>query len=190
MADMTLKIVESNEIAAPSKEPQLVLELITPDVVDFLWTQMKPLVDELSEMSGGEFTTDYTYSKVKWGSTNLFYGYVVDDKDEYMKPDINISPVENKYRRIFNNKVKKEFAGYILLEFNPNDHIPPHVWQVVITPKFRNTNILELGQKYIEEEFVKIGAKEITMAALRHGWGKKVESMGFKETFTLYRKKI
>ena len=191
--DMTLKITEPSvvtETLIVPKEPQLVMESISPDMIDYLWHLMKPLVGELAERSLGEFTVDYTYAKVKWGSTNLFYGYIVEDKDKYMEANENVSPLENKYRRIFNSKTRKEFAGYVLVEFNPNEVKPPHIWQLAIIPKYQNTNILALGSKYIEDEFRKIGCKEITMTAIREGWHSKAPAMGFQETFTLYRKKL
>ena len=193
--EMTVKIVESPVVVESTpvvvnKEPQLVMELITPDMIDFLFHHIKPLVEEIAKTSLGEFTTDFTYAKIKWGSTNLFYGYVVDDVEAYNRLDETISPLENKYRRIFNSKVKKEFAGYVLVEFNPNETKPPHIWQLGILPKYQNTNILALGQKYVEAEFKKIGAKEITMSAIRAGWQEKAPQMGFQETFTLYRRKL
>ena len=193
--EMTLKIVETPVAveATPivNKEPQLVMELITPDMTDFLFHHIKPMVDEFIKASLNEhIATVDIYNKIKWGSVNLFYAYVVDDLAEYMKSDENISPLENKYRRIFNSKVKKEFAGYALVEFKLNETKPPHIEQSAILPKFQKTNILELGQKYIEEEFKRIGAKEIVASTIRAEMHDKMIQMGYVEAYTIYKKKL
>ena len=188
---MGLRIVEQAPVvAAVKKEPQLVLELITPDIVDFVFSMIKPMVDELAAQSQGEYTTDYTYAKIKFGAMSLFYGYIVDDKDEYLKADLKVNPLEQRMKRLFDDRIKKEFAGYLLIEYNPNEPKPPHIWQLSILPKFHNTNIFELGQTCLIEEFKKVGAKEITMASSRAGWHDLAIKMGFVETFTIYRKKF
>lgn len=193
MSTMELKIIEKPIEPVPvvvEKKHELIMELITPDVAAYLFPLAKPLIDDLAAKSLGEFTTDYTYAKIIWGSTQLFYGYIVEDKEEYLKVDEKVSPLENKYRRLFNSKVKKDFAGFVLIEFNPNDPKPPHIWQLAILPKYQNTNILELGQTAILGEFKNIGCKEITMSASRLGWQELAPKMGFVETFTIYRKKL
>ena len=159
MGNSELKIVEKpidTTTTVIVKKPELIMELISPDIVDYLFSLAKPLIDELAARSLGEFTTDFTYAKIKWGSTSFFYGFIVEDKDEYLKVDEKVSPMENKYRRLFNSKVKKEFAGFVLIEFNPNETKPPHIWMLSIVPKYQNTNILELGQNFKLEEFKKI----------------------------------
>ena len=191
MSNTELKIIEKSIEAVPvgvAKKPEFILELIPPDCANYLFPIIKPLVDDLAEKSLGEFTTAFTYSKVLFGAVQLWYGYVVDDKEEYLKVDEKVSPMENKYRRLFNSKVKKDFAGYILIEFNPNDPKPPHIWQIAILPKYQNTNIMELGQEALLKEFDAIGIKELTMSTSRAGWQDIAPKMGFVETFTIYRK--
>lgn len=191
MSNTELKVIEKpieTGLVVVEKKPEFILELIPPDCAVYLFPTIKTLVDDLAEKSLGEFTTALTYSKVLFGAVQLWYGYVVDDKEEYLKVDEKVSPMENKYRRLFNSKVKKDFAGYILIEFNPNDPKPPHIWQISILPKYQNTNIIQLGQEALLKEFDLIGIKELTMSTSRNGWQEIAPKMGFVETFTIYRK--
>lgn len=173
--DMTVKMAEVR------KEPQLVLDLVPNHVVDLVFPLMKPYAQDLAEKSLGEYTVYDVYMQARWGTSHLFLGYIVPDVEAYRSMDL--------MTRILDPKVEKEFAGYVLVKHSFNEKAP-HIWQAVIIPKYQGTNILEIGCKYLEEEFRKIGIGEVSMSSLRAGWHDTAAKLGFAETFTIYRKKL
>lgn len=182
--EMTLKLIEKSTETV-KKEPQLVMEIITPDIIDYLWHDMQPYV-EAECKNNGEYAPVDVYSKIKWGGTNLYFFYIVSDLDSYYKGMDKKSPA-GKYQRLFDGNTKKDFAGYVLVDFNLQDKKPPAIWQAVVAPKYENHNVYELGFKYLEKEFKELGMKYITMSGLRKDVHDKAMAMGFKEMHTVYK---
>lgn len=177
--DMTVKVIDPTEV---KKDPQLVLVLVQPLAFDAVMARMKTLAEEMAEKSGGEYSLYTTYLQCKWGTTQLYYGYVVQDIEAFKKL--------NEFEQHMNPNIEREFVGYVIISHKLDTNIPPHIWQASIIPKYYGTNVFELGVKEIEKVLRSWGAKEYTMSSPRSGWQDKAVKMGFNETFTIYRHKL
>ena len=178
--DTTIKTEVVEEV---KKQPELILEEIPPSIFNYptVYPLMQTLAKEMADASLGEYTLQDTMLCIKFNPSILYYAYVVPDKEVYLGFDHT--------RRVTDPKIEREFAGYALVTFNGN--APPHIWQAAIIPKYYHTNVLDNGFKALLKDLVgKFQPKEITMSALREGWEDKAKGMGFKSTFTVYRKKI
>lgn len=152
-------------MAQPESGPQFSMELITfssREVLDRHWETIKPYVAELADASAGEYDPYFVYLDLFSGRSQLYIGYLIEADGS------------------------KTFVGYALMRLDPG---ACHLWQVYILEKHRHTNILQMGAEFIEREVRNIGAKHITFSTLRE-WGDAVEKMGFKRTYTLYRKEL
>jgi hypothetical protein len=49
---------------------------------------------------------------------------------------------------------------------------------------------MELGLNFICEQAKKIGAAYLSFSSNRKGWERVAKSFGFKETYTIYRKRL
>lgn len=142
---------------------QLKIEL-TPcrpkSALDETWKAIGPYVEEIAKQSAGEYDPYYVYLELYSERAVLFMGYLDDPA--------------------------KTFVGYIILKLDP---MSVHLWHVYIVPQYRHTNILDIGAAFIEKEVRKMGAKSMTFSATRE-WEGMIERIGFKRTFTIYRKEL
>lgn len=177
MAEMTLKIVETAQAGNIVKEPQLVIEEIPPfkPMVDTIWPLVSKHIEELAKNSLGEFELSDVYVNLCENSrTSILIGSMINDQEAYRKGE----------------KVDKKFAGFVVVRMDPPSH-SYHIWLVHIQPEFRNTNVFEIGYKWIEENIKKYGFKHVTISAFKDtGIGTLIDKIGFKETFTIYRKEL
>lgn len=124
---------------------------------------VKPYVEELAKVSGGEYTAYEVGHAIMHGAAHLYMGFLVDPGTQ-----------------------TKTFVGYMIVRYEPRSI---HIWQAYILPQYRNTNLLQLGADYFEEEVKKMGGAHISFSTTKE-WGPTIEQMGFRQTFIIYRKDL
>ncbi|NKE69905.1 hypothetical protein [Candidatus Manganitrophus noduliformans] len=147
----------------PPESPQLHIELAVTfpkDKFDAIWSEIKPFVEELAAASAGEYDAYSVAHALLFGTAHLYVGRLTNPA--------------------------RTFVGYLLIRYEPQSC---HIWQAYIAPEFRKTNVFQMGADYIEREFKKMGAKQITFSATRE-WGEVIEKMGFTRTYTIWRKSL
>lgn len=160
---------------APPKKQKLVLKAAPPysPMINMIWPTIKPFVQELADASFGEFTVWDTWLRIFYGPYVLYAGYIVDDIDAYNagKP------------------YTETFAGYLIILYDKESK-GVHIWQAFILPQFRGVELLKEGYSEIEKEFSKMGSPYMSVSASRKDWHDFLRSIGYTETYTVYRKAV
>lgn len=210
MPDNTIiEIAPPIPIAEVKKDsPQLVLEQVDrsfrPAVAEAI-EKIEPYAKEIADASLGEYNITHVKLEILDGFVDLFMGYVVSDGEAYTyvqkylnanqdtraEMDKDIQKAKDMAERF--KKMSKDFAGYMLIRHPHYDARDPafHIWNVYVLPKYRNTNILDIGFEWLKENYFKLmSAKELSMTASRSSMGDFAKKFGFVESFTIYRAKL
>lgn len=189
--DMTIKPVETKQPAVETHghaslpeepKPQIAIGLIpclNSYFVEKAWSVILPIVKDFAEKSQGEYNIYKVYRDIFYGGAHLYMAYVTTEQVTN----------ENRQKILMDcmDNPSKNFAGYILVRPDPES---VHLWQAYIVPEYQNTNVRELGFKYIEEQMKQIGAPYMTFSSLRNEWALMCKKYGFEEVYTVYRKKM
>lgn len=144
------------------------------------WDIIRPQVEELANKSLGEYGAYHVHESIKGGRADLFMGYI----DKTGKAN------SGNFQELFIECLQKgldSYFGYIILRY---DQDSVHIWQSYIRPEYQNTNVLEKGLGFIEDQMSRYSVKYLTFSSPRAGWGKLAEKLGFTELYTIYRKEL
>lgn len=188
--------------------PQLVLEQVDrgfrPAVADAI-SKIEPYAKEIADASMGEYNITHVKLEILDGYVDLFMGYVVSDGEAYTyvqkylnsnleeraEMDKDVQKAKELAERF--KKMTKDFAGYVLIKHPHYDARDPafHIWNVYVLPKYRNTNVLEIGFAWLKENYFKaMSVKEISMTTSEKGMIEIAKKIGFIETYTTLRMKL
>lgn len=165
------------------RDPQFIMGLIpclNRTFIDRVWPVIRSGIQELSQLSHGEWEPYRVWKEVYGGSMHLYMAYA-DRSGESIDP--------KRFQEIFVAKLNEphqDFAGFAIVQFFET---AAHVFAVYIMPQFRQTNLWPLGMKFIEDQIKGIGAPYISVSTgLEHKGS--LERHGYANVHTTYRKKL
>lgn len=164
------KVKKSGWVIEKPINPFISLDMDDPEPA---WRKIVTYVDELAAASKENFTTLRVREDLLMGIATLHIGYLVDDIEAYNAKQ----------------PCKKEFAGYVIVQVSIRENAY-HVWQVYILPKFRNTDLLNFGNDYLEKDAKAEGCKWMSLYALRHEVEALAKQKNYTELGVTYRKSL
>lgn len=144
------------------------------------WDIIRPYVEDFAEKSEGEYKAYHVIESIKASRAFLFMGYI------NRGAPIPVDRFQESFAG-FLEKGEKDFFGYVLLRFDLDS---VHIWQAYIKEEYQNTDILDNSFKYIEKEMKRYSVPYLTFSSPRLGWSQMCKRLGFKEIYTIYRKKL
>lgn len=165
------------------KKPQVVIGVVpclNHLFLDPAWETIGEYVEELSRASDGEYTAYQVYESLFCGRSHLFIAYL--NTTDMVTPD-NMQVLALKHLQ----EKKKDFIGYMILRY---EHDSVHIWQGFIAPEYRHTNLPGYAFQFVEDEARRIKAPYITFSSPRAGWGEVCKAAGYKEMYSIYRKRV
>jgi len=161
---------------APTGRYPLILGLMpcwNQDYLNAAWPVVRPGVEELAQIAGGEFDSLFVYQQVFSGRFQLYMGYT----------DLTGKAIPKEYQMHLPEKLRtaeKDFLGFFILDlFRPK---AIHVFAAYIMPEFRNRGIYEIAYEYIESQVKMIGAKEVTASVSKEA-AESMRGRGFEMGF-------
>jgi hypothetical protein len=144
-------------------------------------------LQELSDLSRGEWDVYRIWREVFGGSMHLSIGYMD-------RSGIDVPP--EKFQEYFIEKLKTprtDYVGFFAVQLLDQS---AHVFVSAIEPEYAKTNVMELGLNYLEKSIKPLGAPYLQatthydnngVPCTPREWMKK---MGFDAVCTIYRKKL
>lgn len=145
------------------------------------WALINQEVDNIIEHVGDEYNTLDVYGELHFGTSTLLLFYA---------PDIEELPPQEKQQEMVINTLagrepSKDFAGFLIYRLNRAKPMV-HIWQAFSKPEF--TEAVPDALARFEKLVKTFGAKSLTFASSRRGWGANAAKFGFSEGQTIYRK--
>lgn len=166
-----------------TKQPHVVIGLVpclNHLFLDPAWETISEYVDEMSSATDGEYSSYEVYESLFCGRSHLFMAYM-NDTDTVSEENMQILTLRHLQDK------KKNFVGYLIMRYE-RDSI--HIWQGFIMPEYRNTNLPGYAFRFVENEAKRIKAPHITFSSPRSGWGDFCKASGYKEMYSVYRKRV
>jgi hypothetical protein len=185
-----LETVKEIKEETKETEPKLILGQVpcfNVQLIGAIWNIIKPHVKKFADESAGEYSVNDIWQSIYFGKSFVYFSYL--SKDE---KDIEYANRGNEFAnllalRYLTQKKEKDFCAFMIIRFDPDS---VHIWNAYIFPEYQNTNIFEIGYQAVEKVLKDIGTPAITFSSSREAWGKKIEEIGFKEIYTIYRKEL
>ena len=171
-------------------EPKLILGQVpcfNVQLMSAIWDLIKPQIKNFADGSAGEYSINDIWQSIYFGKSFIYFLYLSRDEK-----DIEYANRGNEFAnllalRYLTQKKEKDLCGFMVVRLDPDS---VHIWNAYIYPEYQKTNIFEIGYEAVEKVLKDIGTPAITFSSSRKGWAKKVEAIGFKEVYTIYRKQL
>ena len=154
--------------------------------LEMAWSFIKPYVIEVAKNSLNEYDESRVYLEVLEGHSTLFMFYLDDT------PNLTLKNVQEIFitKHLGTVTPEKDFVGFVVVRYDINGR-SMHTWQAYVKDEYRNNKqIAETAIKFLEGHALDIGLSYSTFAASRLGMAGIARSLGYSETFTIYRKQI
>jgi hypothetical protein len=169
-------------IVSNPERPKPLIGLIPGFNLYFLnaaWEAIKPGIEELCAASNGEYEPHKLYMGIHNAALHLYMGYI--DKTGKVK--------QEDFQVVFPEKLrtpKEDYAGFLIVQFRED---AAHIYAGYVVPEYRNTNLMELGLKFIEDQIRKVPFPYMTMAT-HPSLAKLLQGLGYNEMTMNFRKKL
>lgn len=163
-----------------------VIEMKNRQFLNMAWRVIKPYVVEIANSSLGEYDESRVYLELLDGNSTLFMFYLDDT------PNLTLENVQEAFitKHLGTTTPETDFVGYVVVKYDISGK-SIHTWQAYVKDEYRNNKqIAETAIKFLEGHALDIGLTYSTFAASRLGMAGIARSLGYSETFTIYRKQI
>lgn len=163
-----------------------VIEMKNRQFLNMAWKIIKTYAKEIADSSLGEYDESRVYLELLDGYSTLFMFYLDNTQN------ITLENMQEIFitKHLGTQTPEKDFVGYVIVKYDAIGKTM-HTWQVYIKDEYRNNKqIVEIAIKFLEGHALDIGLSYSTFASTRQGMGGIAKSLGYSETFTIYRKQV
>lgn len=134
--------------------------LIPPADLRGVWPTVKPGIDKCAFHAFGEWIAEDVYLSIQTGGASIYIWFV-----------------------------DGEYAGLTVLSKKPDfDGVNAHIWCLYVEPQYGK--YIDQNMKEVEQIASKNGCKRLTFHSPRKGWDRRVKTLGFVPTYTIFSKEV